>query len=83
MSTRQTRIQKWGNSLALRIPKSFANEVGMEQDSPVEVSLEDGRLVMVTIPKSKLTLRRLLAQVTKDNRHAEFDTGPATGNEVW
>jgi len=79
----KTRIQKWGNSLALRIPKSFANEVGLEQDSPVEVSLEDGKLVIMAAPKSKLTLRRLLAQVTKDNRHAEFDTGPAIGSEVW
>ena len=79
----KTRIQKWGNSLALRIPKSFANEVGLEQDSPVEVSLEDGKLVIEAVTKSKLTLRRLLAQVTKDNRHGEFDTGPAIGREVW
>ena len=34
----KTRIQKWGNSLALRIPKSFAHEVGLEQDSQVEVA---------------------------------------------
>ena len=79
----KTRIQKWGNSLALRIPKSFANEVGLEQDSPVEVSLEDGKLVIKSAPKSKLTLKRLLAQVTKDNRHSEFDTGTAIGSEVW
>ncbi len=79
----KTRIQKWGDSLALRIAKSFANEVGLEQDSPVEVSLDDGKLVIMAAPKSKLTLKRLLAQVTKDNRHAEFDTGPATGSEVW
>jgi len=37
----------------------------------------------VAAPKSKLTLRRLLAQVTKDNRHSEFDTGTAIGSEVW
>jgi len=79
----KTHIQKWGNSLALRIPKSFANEVGLEQDSPVEVSLEDGKLVIAAATKPKLTLRRLLAQVTKDNRHAEFDTGTAIGSEVW
>lgn len=79
----KARIQKWGNSLALRIPKSFANEVGLEQDSPVEVSLDDGKLVVEAVNKSKLTLRRLLAQVTKDNRHAEFDTGSAIGSEVW
>ena len=79
----KTRIQKWGNSLALRIPKSFANEVGLEQDSPVEMSLEDGKLVIEAAPKSKLSLRRLLAQVTKDNRHAELDTGSAAGREIW
>lgn len=79
----KTRIQKWGNSLALRIPKSFADEVGLKQDSPVEVSLEDGRLVIAAAPKFKLPLKQLLAQVTKDNRHAEFDTGRAAGSEVW
>ena len=67
----------------MRIPKSFANEVGLEQDSPVEVSLEDGKLIIEAATKSKLTLRRLLAQVTKYNRHAECDTGPAIGSEVW
>ena len=79
----KTRIQKWGNSLALRIPKSFANEVGLEQDSSVEVSLKDGKLVISSAAKSKLTLKRLLAQVTRDNRHSEVDTGPAVGSEIW
>lgn len=51
----KTRIQRWGNSLALRILKSFANEVGLEQDSSVEISLEDGKLVIVATPKSGLT----------------------------
>ncbi len=68
----KTRIQKLGNSLALRIPKLFAHAVGLEQDSPAEVSLEDGKLVIEAATKSTLTLRRLLAQVTKDNRHAEL-----------
>ena len=79
----KTRIQKWGNSLALRIPKSFANEVGLEQDSSVEVSLKDGKLIITHAAKSKLTLRQLLAQVTKDNRHSEVDTGTPVGSEVW
>lgn len=79
----KTRLQKWGNSLALRIPKSFAHEAGRKQNSPVEVSLEDGKLVIVAAPKSRLTLRRLLAQVTKDNRLAKFDTRTVMGSEVW
>ena len=72
-----------GNNLALRIPKSFADEAGLEQDSSVEMSLKDGRLVIAPADKSGLTLRRLLAQVTRDNRHSEVDTGSAVGNEVW
>jgi antitoxin MazE len=78
-----TRVQKWGNSLALRIPKSFATEVGLEHDSSVEVSLVDGKLIVVPVAKPKLTLKQLLAQVTEDNLHHEVDAGPAVGREVW
>ncbi len=79
----RTRVQKWGNSLALRIPKSFATEVGLQRESSVEVSLVNGKLVITPVAKPKLTLKQLLAKVTKDNLYHEVDTGPATGNETW
>ena len=79
----RTRIQKWGNSLALRIPKSFATEVGLQRESSVEVSLVNGKLVITPVAKPKLTLKQLLAKVTKENLHHEVDIGPATGNETW
>ena len=79
----KTRVQKWGNSLALRIPKSFATEVGLQTDSSVEVSLVKGKLVIAPIAKRRLTLKTLLAQVTDSNLHHEADTGPAVGNEAW
>ncbi len=79
----RTRVQKWGNSLALRIPKSFATEVGLQRESSVEVSLVNGKLVITPVTKPKLTLKQLLAKVTKENLHHEVDTGPATGNETW
>jgi len=78
----KTRVQKWGNSLALRIPKSFAAEVGIDPDSSVEISLKDGKLVVVPSEKPKFTLKQLLAQVTEKNLHYEFDTGSAVGGEV-
>jgi antitoxin MazE len=78
-----TRVKKWGNSLAVRIPKPFADEVGLEQNTPVEVSLVSGKLVIVPVLESALSLDQLLAQVTEDNLHSEVDTGPAVGNEVW
>jgi antitoxin MazE len=79
----KTRVQKWGNSLALRIPKSFASEVGLKNESPVDVSMADGNLVIAPLAKSELTLRQLLAKVTPENIHHEVETGPATGNEAW
>lgn len=79
----ETRIQKWGNSLALRIPQAFAAEVGLSQDSPVELTLEEGRLVIKPVPAGTFTLEDLLAGITPDNLHGEVDTGAPVGKEVW
>ena len=79
----KTRIQKWGNSLALRIPKSFAVETGLEQDAIVDISLVDGKLIVTPLPVPSMTLEQLLAGVTDANRHTEYDTGEAVGNEGW
>jgi len=78
-----TKIQKWGNSLALRLPKSFATEAQIEKDSLVEVSLVDGQIVIKLVTTPKLTLDQLLAGVTMENLHHEVDTGSAIGNETW
>lgn len=78
-----TRIQKWGNSLAVRIPKSFAAEVGIDQDSEVELSLHEGKLVLVPLAPRQPTLEFLLAAITDENLHSEFSTGAAVGNESW
>jgi len=78
----RTRVQRWGNSLAVRIPKAFAAEVGLQDDSPVELRLDGGTIVLeprVYLPR----LTDLLEGVRPDNLHREADTGPATGDEVW
>ena len=79
----KTRIQKWGNSLAIRIPKAFATEVGLKEESEVDVSLKSGKLVVVPVEKPGLTLKALVAKITEENVHREVDTGPATGSEAW
>jgi len=79
----KTRVQKWGNSLALRIPKSFATEVGLQRETAVEISLAEGRLVVMPISKPKPTLQQMLAKITRANLHHEVDTGNAVGNETW
>jgi antitoxin MazE len=79
----RTQVQKWGNSLALRIPKSFAVEVGLEKETAVDVSLSDGTLVITPVTNPKPTLRRLLSKVNKKNLHHEIDSGNVVGNETW
>ena len=79
----RTRVQKWGNSLALRIPKSFAAETRLEQEALVDVSLVDGKLVVAPVPAPAFTLELLLAGVTPENRPQEIETGPAAGQEAW
>jgi antitoxin MazE len=79
----KTRVRKWGNSLALRIPRAFAAEAGLREDAPVELSVVEGKLVIKPTPPEPLTLEELLRGVTDENLHGEWDTGPAVGREVW
>lgn len=79
----KTRVQKWGNSLALRIPRSFAHEVGLQNQTPVEVALADGKLVISPVTRPDPTLEQLLAGVTDENLHREVAPGSSAGNETW
>lgn len=78
----RSKIQQWGNSLALRIPKPFAEQVGLRRHAEVEVSLVDGKLVVFPVKGSGPILETLLAEESEENLHSEVDTGPAVGREV-
>lgn len=78
-----TKVRKWGNSLALRIPRAFALDAQLENDSVVEVSLVDGQIVIKPIATQNWSLEQLLSGATSNNLHHETDTGEAIGNEVW
>ncbi len=79
----KTRVQKWGNSLALRIPKSFATEARLGEESIVNITVVKGKLVVVSVAEPKITLSKLLAAVTEKNLHGEVFAGPAVGAEEW
>jgi antitoxin MazE len=79
----QSKVQRWGNSLAVRIPKTFAREVGIGEDSPVAISVTGKDLMISPIPPQALTLGQLLEGITDENLHEEIATGPALGHEVW
>ena len=77
------RIQKWGNSLALRIPKPFAQEIRARQGSEVDVALVEGKLVVSLVDQEAPSLEALLAGVTQENLPAAVDFGPPVGREIW
>jgi len=79
----RTKIQRWGNSLAVRIPKSFSAEVGLQEGSAVDLRLVPDGVLIAPAPDQPYGLDELLAGVTEANRHAEVDTGSAQGLEVW
>ncbi len=78
----ETRVAKWGNSLALRVPSAFAQEARIQEGTSVELSVVDGRLIVTPLPL-KYSLDELIGGVTDENRHDETDWGPTAGAEVW
>ncbi len=79
----QTKIQRWGNSLGLRIPKSFAAEAHVQAGSTVDISVERGELVVRPVAPRKYQLDDLLRQITSSNLHDEVDWGESLGREAW
>jgi antitoxin MazE len=79
----QTKVQKWGNSLAVRIPKTFVKEAHVEYGTTVDLFVDDGKIVIDPHVEREYRLEDLLKGVTRRNLHAEVKTGKAVGREVW
>jgi antitoxin MazE len=79
----RVRLQKWGNSLAVRIPRSFAAETGMTDRGEIEMSLKEGGIVLRPVRAAAYDLAELVARITPDNRHGEVEAGPGVGGEAW
>jgi antitoxin MazE len=77
--THMVRVRKWGNSLGIRIPKVFAERLGLAEGTEVDFELWEGKLLV----KKVSTLETLLAEVTPENLHQEVDTGKPWGREAW
>ena len=79
-------FQKWGNSLALRVPKAFADEIGASDGKAAEMIVRDGKLVIEVARRRRkrhYALDELVAGITPANRHEEANWGPSVGNEAW
>jgi antitoxin MazE len=83
ITTMKAKIQKWGNSLGIRIPRSLAEETSVESDSLVDISSRNGKIIISPCRKKSISLRQLLSKVTRENLHDEVMTGDPVGKEAW
>ena len=75
-----THVSRLGDSLAIRIPKAIAQQLGVQEGSAVEIIPGENQVVL---RKRQFVLSEMLADMTDDNLHAEQDAGSARGNEGW
>jgi antitoxin MazE len=76
-------ISKWGNSLAVRIPAVFAETVGLEEGTVVDLKVRAGQLIVAPAESQKYDLQRLVDQITAKNSHRLVDWGKPAGKETW
>jgi len=80
----KSSVQQWGNSLALRIPKAFAQQTGVKKGTRVRLTAERGRMIVTPIKDdNEISLKGLLSKVTPENLHSETDWGAPVGKEAW
>jgi len=80
----KTKARKWGNSLAVRVPKGIAEQAGVTVDDTLDIEVADsGAIVLKPHRGRKYRLNDLLKGMTKENMHAAVDFGPPIGREVW
>ena len=79
----RTTVRKWGNSLALHIPRAMAQDLSLAAGTHIELSLKNGKMVVEPVRPPAWTLKDLLAGVTPENLHREVESGPARGKEAW
>jgi antitoxin MazE len=78
----RARAQKWGNSLAVRIPKAIADQVGVREEDELEIEVE-ADVIRLKRCRSEPSLDRLLGGITRENLHDETDFGQTEGREAW
>ena len=79
----ETTIKKWGNSLAVRLPKHVVEKLKLHEGTRVEVREQKKEVIISPTPKARLTLKERIKLITPENSHQEIDWGPPRGKEIW
>lgn len=78
-----TKIQQWGNSLALRLPKEITKKFKLHKGSSVTLVQDTKNILIKPVCKNKMTLKDLVSKITPENIHSEVDWGKPVGKEIW
>jgi antitoxin MazE len=78
----ETVIKRWGNSLALRLPRAMAADLRLVEGATVSLTVED-RALVVKPARKRYRLADLLAPMDDRKKHAETDWGKLEGDEAW
>ena len=78
-----TQITKWGNSLAVRLPRRVADEAKLKQGDTVEIVVPGAGRVEVRVRKQRRSLKQLVNDITAENLHAASEWGKPVGRELW
>lgn len=78
----RTTLSKWGNSLAVRIPKPIADDLQITSGTEVQIEIH-GNVLQVKPIQTEFNLEQLLKKVNKNNIHAEIKSGKPVGKEIW
>ncbi len=76
-------VKKWGNSLAIRIPNVVIQDLGLSENSSIQIISNGVTATIEPNKRNKPTLKELVTAITPENRHDEVDWGKPVGNEVW
>ncbi len=79
----KTQVAKWGNSLAVRIPRPVAEAAKLRTGDALDVDVQGPGAVRIRKRKQEPTLEQLVQAITPENRHTETEWGEPVGNEVW
>jgi antitoxin MazE len=83
MGTMKTTVKKWGNSAAVRIPAAVMEAADLRVEDLVEVSEEEGKIVVKRVQSKDYDLDDLISRITRQNLHEPVDFGPTQGKEIW
>jgi antitoxin MazE len=78
-----TKILKWGNSLSVRLPKSFTKELDLVENSLIEIKTEEDKIIILPLNQKEYRIEDLVSKISEDNIHDEIETGQIEGKEIW